>query len=218
MTIRVAIADDQPLLLAGLVGIINTAPDIDVIGQATSGVEAVELASSLHPDVVLMDIRMPTMNGIEATTQITRTGSSRVLILTTFDIDEYVYAALRAGASGFLLKDTPPTQLIEAIRVVAGGDSLLSPSVTKRLLDEFAARPANGGAEPETVPALSSITTREHEVFTLLAQGMSNAEIAERLYIGIGTVKTHVGSLLTKLGARDRIQLVIIAYQTGLAG
>jgi DNA-binding NarL/FixJ family response regulator len=214
MTIRVLIAEDQVLVRAGLKGIVETAPDLTVIGEAGNGVEAVELARATSPDVVLMDIRMPAMDGLQATRAITSSGPSRVLVLTTFDLDEYVYAALRNGASGFLLKDTPPLDLLAAIRVIATGDALLSPGITRRLIDEFAARPDTPQYAP--VVALPRVTAREREVLLLVADGLSNAEIAARLQIEPGTVKTHVAHLLTKLDARDRVQLVILAYRNGL--
>jgi DNA-binding NarL/FixJ family response regulator len=216
VTVRVLVADDQTLLREGLAGIVNTAPDLTVVGTATTGREAVQLALSERADVVLMDIRMPDMDGLEATRQITTAGGTRVLILTTFDLDEYVYTALRNGASGFLLKDTPAHELLAAIRVVASGDALLAPSITRRLIHEFAARAplANDRASNDV---LEAITDRESEVLLLVAAGMSNREIAEQLHIGAGTAKTHVGHLLTKLDARDRVQLVIIAHRAGLA-
>jgi len=195
---------------------VDTAPDLHVIGEAATGAEAVEIAIREKPDVLLMDIRMPGMDGIEATRRITgsgQAGAARVLILTTFDLDDYVYAALRAGASGFLLKDTPPADLLAAIRVIAAGDALLAPAVTRRLIAEFARRP-----EPGQQPAatLAGITDREREVLTLIARGLSNAEIAQALHVTMATAKTHVGRLLAKLGARDRAQLVMVAYETGL--
>jgi DNA-binding NarL/FixJ family response regulator len=215
VTIRIIVADDQHLIRAGLRGIVDSAGDLAVVGDAATGVQAVELARRHRPDVVLMDIRMPQMDGLEATRLITATTAVRVLVLTTFDLDEYVYAALRAGASGFLLKDTAPVDLLAAVRIVAAGDALLSPGVTRRLIAEFAARP-----EPPAVPtvptALGSITERERQVLALVAEGLSNTEIGQRLHITAGTAKTHVGNLLTKLDARDRIQLVILAYRTGL--
>ena len=214
MTIHVIVADDQALVRAGLCGIVDTAPDLTVVGAASTGREAVELVRELKPDVVLMDIRMPDLDGLEATRLITASSSVKVLILTTFDLDEYVYAALRGGASGFLLKDTPPPDLYAAIRIVAAGDALLDPGVTRRLIKEFAARPAS--PRPPESRALSEITQREREVLLLVAEGLSNTEIADRLHIGTGTAKTHIAHLLTKLDARDRVQLVIIAYRTGL--
>jgi DNA-binding NarL/FixJ family response regulator len=214
--IRVLVADDQALVRGSFRLLVDTAPDLHVIGEAATGAEAVEIATREKPDVLLMDIRMPGMDGIEATRQITRseqTGAARVLILTTFDLDEYVYAALRAGASGFLLKDTPPADLLVAIRVIAAGDALLAPAVTRRLIAEFARRP-----EPGRTPAatLEGVTDREREVLTLIARGLSNAEIAQALHVTMATAKTHVGRLLAKLGARDRAQLVMVAYETGL--
>ncbi|MFE2060872.1 response regulator [Streptomyces sp. NPDC059467] len=211
MTVRVVVADDQALVRAGLCGIIGTAPDLAVVGEAVTGTEAVALALDTHPDVVLMDVRMPDMDGIEASRLITSTGTVRVLMLTTFDLDEYVYGALRAGASGFLLKDAPPVDLLAAIRVVAAGDALLAPGITRRLIKEFAAR----SAPAPTMP--TGITKREREVLVLVAEGLSNSEIARHLHITHGTAKTHVGHLLTKLGARDRVQLVVLAHRTGLA-
>ncbi|MBK3577271.1 response regulator transcription factor [Streptomyces sp. MBT65] len=211
MTVRVVVADDQALVRAGLCGIIGTAPDLAVVGEAATGTEAVALACDTHPDVVLMDVRMPDMDGIEASRLITNTGTVRVLMLTTFDLDEYVYGALRAGASGFLLKDAPPADLLAAIRVVAAGDALLAPGITRRLIKEFATR----SAPAPTMP--TGITKREREVLVLVAEGLSNSEIAKRLHITQGTAKTHVGHLLTKLGARDRVQLAVLAHRTGLA-
>jgi len=206
--IKVLVADDQALVRAGLAGIIGTAPDLTVIGEAADGAQAVGLARELHPDVVLMDIRMPGVDGLEATRQIT---GSRVLVLTTFDLDEYVYAALRGGASGFLLKDTPPRELLDAIRIIARGDALLSPSVTRRLIAAFACRPS-----PPDPASLPHLTARENDVLLLVAEGLSNAEIAEQLGIAPGTARTHVAALLGKLKARDRIQLVILAHRAGL--
>ena len=218
MTIRVVVADDQALVRVGFRGIIEATPGFTVVGEAGNGQEAVQVTRRTLPDVVLMDVRMPVIDGIEATRQITRapeTGHIRTLILTTFDLDEYVYAALRAGASGFLLKDTVPADLLSAVRVVAAGDALLAPSVTRRLIGEFARLPAtgNGGAPGDR---LAGLTEREVEVLTLVARGMSNAEIADHLVISPATAKTHVGHLLAKLGARDRVQLVILGYQSGL--
>ncbi len=215
MTVRVLVADDQTLLRAGLRGIVDTAPDLTVIGDAGTGREAVELVRTQQPDVVLMDIRMPDMDGLEATRLITASSDVRVLILTTFDLDEYVYAALRGGASGFLLKDTPPKDLLSAVRIIAAGDALLAPGITKRLIKQFATQPAIPTPASDQLP--QTITEREREVLMLVAEGLSNREVAERLNIGPGTAKTHVGHLLTKLGARDRVQLVIIAYRTGMA-
>jgi DNA-binding NarL/FixJ family response regulator len=213
--IRVLIADDQALLRGSFRVLLEQTPDLVVVGEAGTGAEAVELATRERPDVLLMDVRMPDLDGIEATRQIcasAQTTSTRVLILTTFDLDEYVYGALRAGASGFLLKDAPPADLLTAIRVVAGGDALLAPSVTRRLIAEFARLPTT----PVPRRELEGVTDREREVLGLVARGLSNVEIAERLHLGLATVKTHIGRLLAKLPARDRAQLVMIAYDTGL--
>ena len=214
--IRVLLADDQHLVRAGFRALLDDAADIEVVGEAGNGAEAVELARSARPDVVLMDIRMPVLDGLEATRRIVADqllAGVRVLVLTTFDLDEYVYEALRAGASGFLLKDTPPADLLAAIRVVAAGDALLAPGVTRRLIAEFARRP-----EPTTVTpaALAGLTDREREVLALVARGLTNAEIAERLVVSAATAKTHVSRVLAKLQARDRAQLVMLAYETGL--
>jgi DNA-binding NarL/FixJ family response regulator len=248
--IRVVVADDQALVRVGFCGIISATPGFVVVGEAGNGAEAVEVTRRARPDVILMDVRMPVMNGIEATRQITQSTDVRALILTTFDLDEYVFAALRAGASGFLLKDTLPADLLTAIRVVAAGDALLAPSVTRRLIGEFArtapgpdsaaaagagaaaagagAAAAGVGAGPEAAGRITSstrctadqlarvLTDRELEVLTMVARGLSNGEIAEELTISPATAKTHVAHLLTKLDSRDRIQLVIIAYQSGL--
>jgi DNA-binding NarL/FixJ family response regulator len=222
MTVRVVVADDQALVRAGLAGMIDTAPDLAVVGQAGTGREAIDLAYAHQPDVILMDVRMPDLNGIEATRLITTHSQMRVLILTTFDLDDYVYAALRGGASGFLLKDTSPTALLSAVRVVAAGDALLAPSITRRLISRFATQqpepqdPGQPGVGPPAASVLAGITGREQEVLMLVAEGLSNSEIAARLYITPGTAKIHVAHLLTKLGARDRIQLVILAYRSGL--
>ena len=216
MTIRVAIADDQTLVRAGFHVLLDSASDIEVAGEAANGSEAVELARRLSPDVVLMDIRMPVMDGLEATRRISgseETAGVRVLILTTFDLDEYVYEALRAGASGFLLKDTDPPELLDAVRIVARGEALLAPSVTRRLIAEFAKRPQPTQAVPA---ALASLTEREREVLVLVARGMSNDEIAAALVVSPATAKTHVSRVLGKLEARDRAQLVVIAYESGL--
>ena len=214
--IRVLVADDQLLVRAGFGVLVDSAPDLEVVGEAGNGAEAVELARRERPDVVLMDIRMPRLDGLEATRRIVADeplAGVRVLVLTTFDLDEYVYEALRAGASGFLLKDTPPADLLAAIRVVAAGDALLAPGVTRRLIAEFARRP-----EPTTVTpaALAGLTDREREVLVLVARGLTNAEIAERLVVSTATAKTHVSRVLAKLQARDRAQLVMLAYETGL--
>lgn len=216
MTIRVLLADDQELMRTGFRMILNAEDDIEVVGEATDGVEAVESAGSLQPDVILMDVRMPRMNGIEATGQIAADGDDapRVIILTTFDLDEYVYGALQAGAAGFLLKDVPPDDLVNAIRVVAGGDAMIAPSVTRRLLEHFSApRAATSTERPER---FDDLTDRELDVLRMIARGMSNAEVAEALFVAETTVKTHVGHLLTKLGVRDRLQAVILAYECGL--
>jgi DNA-binding NarL/FixJ family response regulator len=216
MTIRVVVADDQALVRGSFRLLVDSAPDLEAVGEAGTGAEAVSLARREKPEIVLMDIRMPDTDGIEATRQITageQTSGVRVLILTTFDLDEYVFAALRAGASGFLLKDTPPGDLLAAIRVVAAGDALLAPGITRRLIAEFTRRP-----EPSNQPAaaLDELTEREREVLTLIGLGLTNSEIAGQLHVSLSTAKTHVGRLLMKLGARDRAQLVITAYDTGL--
>jgi DNA-binding NarL/FixJ family response regulator len=243
MTISVAVADDQALVRVGFCGIIAATPGFSVVGEAANGAEAVAVARAAKPDVILMDVRMPVLDGIEATRQITASPQSarvRAIILTTFDLDEYVFAALRAGASGFLLKDTLPADLLTAIRIVAAGEALLAPSITRRLISEFARTPApaRGPAAVAAAGGMASLpsartspappatatdrvaqllTERECEVLRLIATGMSNAEIASRLCISPATAKTHVAHLLTKLDARDRVQLVIIAYQAGLA-
>ena len=209
--IRVLVADDQALVRGGFRMILEARDDIEVVGEAENGAEAVELAHELDPDVILMDVRMPELDGVEATRRLAGT-KARVLILTTFDLDEYVVEALRAGASGFLLKDVRPEQLADAVRVVAKGDALLAPTVTRRLLDRFA-----GSLPVETPPpTLDSLTARELEILRLLATGSSNAEIAGELVVSEATVKTHVSSVLRKLGVRDRVQAVVIAYDTGL--
>jgi DNA-binding NarL/FixJ family response regulator len=216
MTVRVVVADDQILVRAGFRLLVDSAADLEVVGEAADGAEAVELARRERPNVVLMDVRMPRMDGLEATRQISaeeRLAGVRVLMLTTFDLDEYVYQALRVGASGFLLKDTPPGDLLAAIRVVAAGDALLAPGITRRLIAEFARRPDPTRVAPA---ALAALTDREREVLALVAHGLSNAEIAERLVVSQATSKTYVSRLLAKLGARDRAQLVAIAYETGL--
>ena len=216
MTIRVLLADDEQLVRAGFRLILESEPGIEVVGEASNGGEAVELTLQLDPDVVLMDIQMPGMDGLEATRQIAALGrkeTSRVLILTTFEVDEYVYEALRAGASGFLLKRTPAADFVAGIRVVASGEALLAPSVTRRLIDQFAQRPA---AKPASGRELADITEREREVLALVARGLSNAEIAELLVLSEGTVKTHFKGIFMKLNVRDRTQAVILAYDVGL--
>jgi DNA-binding NarL/FixJ family response regulator len=217
MSIRVLIADDQALVRAGFRMILDAEEDLEIVGEATNGLEAVEHAARLRPDVVLMDIRMPELDGIEATRRITGGGDDgavRVLMLTTFDLNEYVYEALRAGASGFLLKDVPPEQLAAGIRVVASGDALLAPSITRRLIAEFA-HAAPVASEPPR--GLDELTARELEVFKLVARGLSNAEIAAELVVSETTVKTHVARVLMKLGLRDRVQAVVLAYESGVA-
>ena len=215
MSVRVVLADDQPLVRSGLRVLIADTPDLEVVGEAGTGAEAVRLVRDVRPDVVVMDIRMPGMDGIEATRLITTgPGSTRVLVLTTFDEDDHVYGALRAGASGFLVKDMALDDILAAIRVVAAGDALIAPGVTRRLIADFvgARKP---GAERSARP-VAGITEREREVLTLIGRGRSNSEIAGELFITVATAKSHVARLLTKLGARDRIQLVIIAYEMGL--
>ncbi|AXB44574.1 response regulator [Amycolatopsis albispora] len=212
--IRVLVADDQALLRGSFRVLVNSAPDYQVVAEAGNGAEAVELARREQPDVVLMDVRMPEVDGIEATRRISQeTSGVRVLMLTTFDLDEYVFAALRAGASGFLLKDTPPADLLSAIGVVAAGDSLLAPAITRRLIEEFTRQ---GGSAQRPSRELDLLTTREREVLTLVARGLSNTELGEHLRVSQATVKTHIGHLLAKLHARDRAQLVIAAYESGL--
>ena len=216
MGCRILVVDDQALVRTGFRMILDAEDGFEVVGEAEDGLEAVELTARLRPDLVLMDIRMPQLDGVEATRRIAGpdvVDPVPVLILTTFDLDEYVYDALRAGASGFLLKDTPPEELVQAVRVVASGDALLAPSVTRRLIAEFASRPESA---PAPVPALESLTDREREVLVLVARGLSNAEIAAQLYVGETTVKTHVGRVLMKLGLRDRVQAVVLAYEVGL--
>jgi DNA-binding NarL/FixJ family response regulator len=214
--IRVVVADDQALVRGGFRVLVDSAPDLSVVGEASDGAQAVAVATRERPDVILMDIRMPAMDGLEATRRILaadREHAVRVIILTTFDLDEYVFAALKAGASGFLLKDTPPAALLAGIRTVAGGDALLSPSVTRHLIEEYVRRPAPTNSPP---PQLDGLTEREVEVLGLVAKGWSNAEIAERLHVSPATAKTHLSRLLMKLGARDRAQLIVLAYETGL--
>ena len=217
MTTGVLVVDDQALLRTAFSSLIDAEDDLEVIGEAADGRQAVELAASLAPDVVVMDVRMPVMDGIEATRQITSdqgpTGA-RVLILTTFDVDEYVFEALRAGASGFALKSRPLDELLNAIRTVAAGEALLAPSVTRRLIAHFAGQARTPARTP---PGLAELTEREREVLSLVAEGLSNAELAQTLHVSLPTAKTHVSRILTKLGARDRTQLVILAYQSGIA-
>ncbi len=211
--IRVVIADDQALMRGGFRMILEAEDDIEVIEEAIDGADAVRAFSRVHPDVIVMDVRMPTMDGIEATRRITAEDlTAKILILTTFDLDEYVYDALRAGASGFLLKDRPPEELVAAVRIVATGDALLSPSVTRRLIAEFASRPTR----PPANDGLQDLTDREREVLLLMAEGASNGEIARRLFVAETTVKTHVAHVLRKLGLRDRAQAVVFAYESGL--
>jgi DNA-binding NarL/FixJ family response regulator len=214
VSIGVVVADDQAIVRAGFRLLIDSEPDLDVLGEAADGAEAVALARESAPDVVLMDIRMPVMDGITATRLLAAGGGQpRVLILTTFDLDEYVYAALRAGASGFMLKDRPPEELLSAIRVIAAGDALLAPNVTRRLIAHFTRQPDPARPLPG---ALAELTSREREVLALIATGLSNAEIAQTLVMSVPTAKTHVSRILAKLGARDRAQLVVMAYQAGL--
>jgi DNA-binding NarL/FixJ family response regulator len=212
VSIRVLVADDQSMIRAGFRLLLAREPDIDVVAEARNGVEAVQQAARFDPTVVLMDIRMPELDGLEATRRILAADpAARVLILTTFDLDEYVYEALQAGASGFVLKDDPPEQLIGALRTVAGGDALLSPTITKRVIRQFAEL-----RRPTPPKAVEELTARELDIFRLIAEGLSNAEISERLFIGETTVKTHVTHILSKLDLRDRVQAVVLAYQTGL--
>ncbi|NIH77748.1 response regulator [Amycolatopsis viridis] len=210
--IRVVVVDDQELMRVGFRMVLCAQEDIDLVGEAGNGADAVALAADLRPDVVLMDVRMPVMDGVEATKRIVETQTSRVLVMTTFDLDEYVYAALQNGASGFLLKDTPPDHLVSALRSVASGDAVVSPSVTRRLLDRF----VRGGGPLRDEAELDVLTEREREVLVLIAKGLSNVEIAEKLFLSEATVKTHVGRILAKLGLRDRVQAVVLAYETGL--
>ena len=214
--IRVLLADDQALIRMGFRMVLDAEADIEVVGEAADGAAAITQAKALNPDVVLMDIRMPGVNGIEATAEITRTLDTKVLILTTFDLDEYAFGGLRAGASGFLLKDTRPAELIEAIRTVASGEAVVSPRITRRMLEMFAGQLPSGTATSGQVdPRIASLTPRETEILRLVARGMSNAEIAAELVVSATTVKTHVGSVLAKLGVRDRVQAVVVAYETG---
>ncbi|ADB31416.1 two component transcriptional regulator, LuxR family [Kribbella flavida DSM 17836] len=212
---RLLLVDDQPMLRIGFRMVFETQPDIEVVGEAGDGERAVAMTRALSPDVVLMDVRMPVVDGIQATRRIVETGSAaRVLVLTTFDLDEYVFAALRAGASGFLLKDVPPEDLLGGIRAVAAGDAVVAPRVTRRLLDAFAARLP--GAAPDPDPRIGQLTDREREVLVEVAKGRSNAEIAGELMVSAATVKAHVGRILTKLELRDRVQIVVLAYETGV--
>ena len=212
--IRVVLVDDQELVRAGFTMVLDAQPDIEVVGEAGDGVQALELLRRTRADVVLMDVRMPRMDGIEATRRVVAASGPKVVILTTFDLDEYAFAAIKAGAGGFLLKDAGPAQLIEAIKAVHSGDAVVAPSTTKRLLDRFAVHLPD--AEKKAVGALESLTERENEVLRLVARGMSNAEIAGRLYVSEATVKTHMGRILMKLNLRDRVQAVVFAYETGL--
>ena len=226
MTTSVLVVDDEALLRTAFSSLINAEEDLDVVGEAADGRQAVQLAANLSPDVVVMDVRMPVMDGIEATRRITSAGGSRVLILTTFDLDEYVFEALRAGASGFALKSRPLEELLSAIRTVAAGEALLAPSVTRRLIAHFAgqsrtqepqeAQEPREPREPKAPRGLAELTEREREVLSLVAHGLSNAELAQRLHVSLPTAKTHVSRILTKLGARDRTQLVVLAYESGL--
>jgi DNA-binding NarL/FixJ family response regulator len=212
--IRVVVVDDQELMRVGFRMVLGAQADIDVVGEAGDGAQAIRMAEELRPDVVLMDVRMPVLDGVEATKQIVAAGTARVLVMTTFDLDEYVYAALQGGASGFLLKDTQPDHLVSALRAVASGDAVVSPSVTRRLLDRFVGA---GGTPMRDTAELDVLTDREREVLVLIAKGMSNLEIAETLFLSEATVKTHVGRILAKLDLRDRVQAVVLAYETGLA-
>jgi DNA-binding NarL/FixJ family response regulator len=218
MSTRVLLADDQELMRIGFRMVIDSQPDIEIVGEAANGREAVAAAKQLSPDVVLMDVRMPELDGLEATRMIVeQAGATRIIVLTTFDLDEYVYAALRAGASGFLLKDAPPGELLSAIRAVASGDAVVAPSVTRRLLSSYAHRlPAPDAPDRESEQRLQLLTAREHEVLLQVARSLSNAEIAEQLVLSEATVKSHVGRILAKLELRDRVQIVVFAYETGL--
>jgi DNA-binding NarL/FixJ family response regulator len=211
--IRVLLVDDQELMRMGFRMVLGAQPDIDVVGEAGDGRRAVELAGELRPDVVLMDVRMPILDGVEATKQITGPGLAKVLVMTTFDLDEYALSALHNGASGFLLKDTQPAELVSALRAVASGDAVVSPSVTRRLLDRFL---GTSGGQLRDVAVLDVLTEREREVLVLIAKGLSNTEIAGTLFLSEATVKTHVGRILAKLELRDRVQAVVLAYETGL--
>jgi DNA-binding NarL/FixJ family response regulator len=213
--IRLLLVDDQPLVRAGLRMVFEPEADVEIVGEAANGEEAVRLAGELRPDVVLMDVRMPRLDGIQATRRTldgARDGATRVLVLTTFDHDEYVYEALHAGASGFLLKDAPPEAIVAAVRGVAAGDALLAPSITRRLIEDY----SRSRRSPAPPPGLGDLTEREHQVLRLVARGLSNAEIAARLHLGESTVKTHVGHVLSKLELRDRVQAVVLAYEAGI--
>ena len=215
--IKVLLADDQPLVRTGFRMIVDAEPDIEVAGEAADGATGVSMTKALHPDVVLMDVRMPGMNGIQATAAITAaTPASKVLILTTFDLDEYVFAGLKAGASGFLLKDALPAELLTAIRTVAGGEAVLAPTATRRLIDQFVSLLPGPGQQPDRDALLAKLTGREQAVFTRLAAGRSNREIAGQMHLSPGTVKIHVGRILAKLGLRNRVQAVVLAYESGL--
>jgi DNA-binding NarL/FixJ family response regulator len=215
--IRVLLVDDQSLLRMGFRLILEAELDIEVVGEAADGASGVSMTAALQPDVVLMDVRMPGMDGIQATASIIAADpASKVLILTTFDLDQYVFAGLKAGASGFMLKDAPPAELLTAIRTVAGGDAVLAPTATRRLIDQFAPLLPDPGRQPERDAVFSKLTSREQTVFTQLAAGRSNREIAAELHLSEGTVKIHVGRILTKLGLRDRVQAVVLAYESGL--
>ena len=212
MTVRVLVVDDQPLVRSGFRMILDERDDLELVGEAADGEQGIELARELDPDVILMDVRMPNLDGVEATRRLVEAGTrARILVLTTFDLDEYVYAAVRSGASGFLLKDVEPTELVDAIRVVAAGNSLFGPAATQRLVERFAGTP-----EPLNEGALERLTEREREILRLLAGGLSNAELAEKLFLSETTVKTHVSAVLRKLGVRDRVQAVIASYDAGL--
>ncbi|ONI82728.1 DNA-binding response regulator [Saccharothrix sp. ALI-22-I] len=211
--IRVLLVDDQELMRMGFRMVLGAQEDVDVVGEAANGLDAVQMADRLRPDVVLMDVRMPVLDGVEATKRIAEAGTAKVLVMTTFDLDEYALSALRNGASGFLLKDTPPGDLVSALRAVASGDAVVSPSVTKRLLSRFL---GDGGGELRDASVLEALTEREREVLVLIAKGLSNTEIARKLFLSEATVKTHVGRILSKLELRDRVQAVVLAYETGL--
>jgi DNA-binding NarL/FixJ family response regulator len=210
MSIRVLVVDDQPLIRSGFRMILDERPDLELVGEAEDGAQGLALARELEPDVILMDVRMPNLDGVEATRRLVESGTpARILVLTTFDLDEYVYAAIQAGASGFLLKDVQPAELADAIRVVAAGNSLFGPAATKRLVTRFA-------QPPQPSRSLDALTEREREILQLVANGLSNAELAQQLYLSETTIKTHVSAILRKLGVRDRVQAVIAAYESGL--